>query len=125
MKIKIGQLVASTQEINGQSSLGTLLLQKLPIRTTFKLRQVAKELSKELDTYNQTRIALLERVGTPDGGNYKINPDQQEEFNTEFGVLLQQEIEVPLEDKITVPDSIELSVQDLSNLDWLVQEPTA
>lgn len=120
LEVKLAQLVASAP------ALGRLCAEKAPARITFTLARVTKSINSELETYEKTRMSLLEKYGTlsEDKSHYKFESrEQSEKFELELKELL--ETPVSLQHSPLALDQLEtvsVSAADLMALDWLIVE---
>ena len=126
IKVKLGDIVNSVdtfQAIMQQSFKGSL---------AFKIARLARELNKEMETFNEQRRKIIDEyslknengeVKPDENGNIQIMPDRIQEFNIEFSNLLGTEVEINADklpmDKI---DDFEISPQQMLNIEMFFEE---
>lgn len=126
IKVKLGDIVNSVdtfQAIMQQSFKGSL---------AFKIARLARELNKEMETFNEQRRKIINEYSLKDengevkpdeNGNIQIIPDRINEFNAEFNNLLGTEVEINADklpmDKI---DDFEISPQQMLNIEIFFEE---
>ena len=127
MKIKLGEL----STIIG--SLNKLIDKEIPIKTSYKLSKLTRNLMNEYKIYEDNRMKLINKYAEKDeNGNIKINKEDntimilngnRDKFNNEFIELVNIEIELEF-DKIKLDDlsDVMISPRDLLNLDFLFNE---
>lgn len=116
--MKLGELVISANVLMG---LGN---QKLPAKAAFQLRRVIEQVQVELARFDKVREELAKQYGDDIGdGKYKIREESLEKFAAEMNDLLGADIDIAIQ-KIGIDafQGVELSVQDLVLLDWLISE---
>lgn len=98
----------------------------------FKIARLARELNKEMETFNEQRRKIVNEyslkdengeVESDENGNIQIAPDRIQEFNTEFTNLLNTEVEVNA-DKLPMDniDDFEVSPQQMLNIEMFFEE---
>ena len=89
--------------LNATETFQTIMQQSFKGSLAFKIARLARELNKEMDTFNEQRRKLLEKycVRDEDGnlkqlenGNVQVIPEKISEFNEEFNSLLATEVEI-------------------------------
>ena len=119
--LKLSDIVNSTDTFNkimSQSFKGSL---------AFKIARLARELEKEMQTFNAERKKIIQKYSQKDdngefildeNGNIKFETDKIAEINEEFNSLLNTELEINAEklplDKI---DEFELTPQEMLQLE--------
>lgn len=126
--VKLGTLVASEQ------ALIRLNNATLPIDISWNLKKLMLKVSEELKTYEETRVKLVVEMGKedPEGSkNYKVLPENMDSFLQQNNELLATDIELKIpsitvgelsKHKDSKGDSINLSVVDLIQLEWLIKD---
>ena len=126
--VKLGTLVASEQ------ALIRLNNASLPIDISWNLKKLMLKVSEELKTYEETRVKLVVEMGKedPEGSkNYKVLPENMDSFLQQNNELLATDIELKIpsitvgelsKHKDSKGDSINLSVVDLIQLEWLIKD---
>lgn len=123
--VTLGQLINSTQ------SIGALISQPMPIRTSFQLGKLVRAINLELEQYQSSRKELCERHAEKDSeGKAKMLDDGQrydikkmEEFDREHQELTAVEVTIP-GSRIKVSDlgTVSIAPAHLLNLEWLLVE---
>lgn len=99
IEISVSTLINCTQALN------ELIKKPLKIRTAYKIARLAREVSKELELFNNTKNSLIEKYGEHDennnliteNNNYKIREDMRKEFVEEYQDMMQQTIKLNIE----------------------------
>lgn len=126
IKVKLGDIVDSVdtfQVIMQQSFKGSL---------AFKIARLARELNKEMETFNEQRKRIIDEycvrnengeIKTLENGNVQINPEKIQEFNTEITNILNTEVEINADklpmDKI---DDFDITPQQMLILENFFEE---
>lgn len=118
MKVKVGQLVDSAEAMRELSA------SKLPAAVSMRVAMIMRAAQPALDAYQAAYNTLLPQCGEERSdapGRYDIK--DQARFAKEVGELQAVEVDVPLEQKLSVEKlgSAELTPQTLFSLDWLIQ----
>lgn len=115
MKIKLGQIV------NSQQPLQSLLQEKMPFSTAFKLSSIVKKVNGSLETFEELRGKLIQKYGEDD----KIDPKHEnwEKFVEEMNELLLTEQTLTI-DKIKQSElsKCQISASDLLALEFMIKE---
>lgn len=103
----------------------------LPLRIAFKLKGVQSKVDEELGKYEEVRKSALEKFGKkgedgkvlikPDG-NVEFDQDQLREFVAQMNELGQTEVEIPTLKVDDLGDRVQLSVDELTQLDGILVE---
>ena len=126
IKVNLNDIVNSVdtfQTIMGQSFKGSL---------AFKIARLARELNKEMETFNEQRRKILNEycikdengeLKSDENGNVQIIPDKINEFNNEFSNLLTTEVEINA-DKLPMDsmDSFDITPQQMLNIEMFFEE---
>ena len=114
--------VTISDVLNAQEMIGFLAQSKnLPVRASFNILKLTKQMQKEMADYNEQRIALCKKYGELDEkkGQYEfLDKKKQEAFEKEFGELLLIELELscaPIE--LDDLENVGLSPLDLSKIE--------
>lgn len=112
-------------------AVNKLIKAEVPISTAYKLKSVVKTLGEEQKKFEDLRTSLIEKyapknkkgeiVKNEDGG-YAVAEKNKEAFFEEIKELLNVEVELP---KIKVSElgtKLEMSAQDLTVLEGLLEE---
>jgi len=93
--VKIQDIVNAIETFNIMSN------KEMPIKTSFKVARIAKELDKEYQLFNETRRKAIETYGEKDEngelkiddkGNVALIQDKIETFSAEMNELLNNEV---------------------------------
>lgn len=125
IEINVSTLVNCTQALN------ELIKKPLKIRTAYKIARLAREVSKELELFNNTKNSLIQKYGEHDENNnlitennsYKIREDKRKEFVEEYQDMMQQTIQLNIE-PITLKEleNEEFTPQEISNIIDFIEE---
>ena len=109
------------QILNARETLSRLAGQTLPVKQSYRLAKLVKAVNDELSVYEGERIKLCEKYGTldKDNGVYKFEGENREKFNADINVLLSQEVELDV--KPIDISNLELSAQDIINIEPLIE----
>ena len=116
MKINIGTLVGSNEALKELASA------KLPAATAMRVALVIKDTRAPMEAFETAYNQLLTQVGKEREdapGRYDIV--DRERYATESQELLAQEVDVPLDEKISNLGSAELKPATVLALDWLIK----
>ena len=118
--------------LNASDTFSKIMEQSFKGSLAFKIARLARELNKEVETFNAERQKLLDKycVKTDDGnfdidenGNIKLKSETIQEFNEEFNALLETEVEINADklpmDKI---DDFDLTPQQMLVLENFFEE---
>lgn len=125
IEINVSTLVNCTQALN------ELIKKPLKIRTAYKIARLAREVSKELELFNNTKNSLIQKYGEHDennnliteNNNYKIREDKRKEFVEEYQDMMQQTIQLNIE-PITLKEleDEKFTPQEISNIIDFIEE---
>jgi len=119
MKIKLSEI------LNSKDSIGKLLERELPIRISFRLTKLIKELDPELQIIEKHRIKLVEKYGkkNEENGNTEVSGDSVADFSKEFNTLLEEELDIDYEPiPISSLENISLSPFDVLRLEKFINQ---
>ena len=100
IEISVSTLVECTETLN------ELIQKPLKIRTAYKIARLAREIQKELELFETTKVSLVKKYGELDengnpvileNGNYKIKNESSKEFLAEYQDMLTQKISLNIE----------------------------
>ena len=124
--VKIQYIVNAIETFNAMSN------KEMPIKTSFKVARIAKELDKEYQLFNETRRKAIETYGEKDEngelkiddkGNVALIQDKIETFSSEMSELLNNEVSLNTEPfTITELEGITLTPAQTSTLLPFVEE---
>ena len=121
IKIKLSDVVNSTETFN------KIMQQPFKGSLAFKIARLARELEKEMQTFNDERMKMIRKYGkkdkndeliVSDNGNVEFENDKIDELNNEFNSLLETEIDINA-DKLPMDsiDEFELTPQEVIGLE--------
>ena len=92
--------------LNASETFNAIMQQSFKGSLAFKIARLARELNKEMETFNAERQKLLQKycvkdengeLKINDNGTVQVEPDKINEFNEEFTSLLETEVEINAE----------------------------
>jgi len=118
--------------VNSIDTFQVIMQQSFKGSLAFKIARLARELNKEMETFNEQRRKIVNEYSLKDengevkfdeNGNIQITPDRIQEFNTEFTNLLNTEVEINA-DKLPMDniDDFEVSPQQMLNIEMFFEE---
>jgi len=121
IKIKLNDVVNTTETFN------KIMQQSFKGSLAFKIARLARELEKEMQTFNSERMKIIRKYGKKDengelivnnDGNIEFENDKINEINSEFNSLLETELEINA-DKLPMDsiDEFELTPQEVISLE--------
>ena len=109
--------------VNSKESLDKLLMEKLPIKLSYRIQKIYKIILEEFSHYEETRTELITKkygAETPVGsGDWKVLPQNNKAFMHDLEDLLSLEVELDFI-KIQLPETCEISPMDVFRLSWLL-----
>ena len=118
--------------LNANETFSQIMSQSFKGSLAFKIARLARELNKEVETFNTERQKLVNEYCekdengnfiTVDNGNIKIMDDKIEDFTNDFSSLLSTEVEINAEklpiDKI---DDFNITPQQVLSLEKFFEE---
>lgn len=126
IKVKLNDVVNATEAFN------KIMQQPVKGSLAFRIARLARELNKEMQTFNEERQKILQKYAkrdengeliTLENGNVTFDNDKLAEVNTEFDSLLNTELEINAE-KIPMNeiDSFELTPQQTLDIEMFFEE---
>lgn len=83
--------------VTAREALQRLVSLELPAATSFQIARTMRPINAELQTYEQARVALVQRFGQDNGkGQTIVPPDKFVEFNIEHQTLLDVELKLDI-----------------------------
>lgn len=118
--------------LNASDTFNAIMQQSFKGSLAFKIARLARELSKEMETFNAERQKLLQKycikdengeLKTNDNGTVQVEPDKINEFNEEFSSLLETEVEINAE-KLSMDslDSFDITPQQMISIEKFFEE---
>ena len=83
---------------------------KLAPKTAYKFSRLVRELDTHIKTYNEKRLELVSKYGTPDPereGVSLVQGENKDEFVEKFTALANEEFRITAKSKFTLPEDIE------------------
>ena len=138
-----GQIAVSLHRlINSNASLGVLIGCEMPIRQSFLLGKLVRNVSSEIEQYEASRKALCEKYASKsaDGkprmvdaegkevaegqpGRYDIPKEKMADFDKEHQELLTTEVSLSgARLKLNDLAGVKIAPAHMMNLDWLIEE---
>ena len=125
IKIKLSDVVNATETFN------KIMQQSFKGSLAFKIARLARELDKEMTTFNAERQKILEKycvkdengqLKTNENGTVQVKPDKINEFNEEFASLLETEVEINAE-KLPMDsiDSFDITPQQMLTIEKMFE----
>ena len=117
--------VTITDILNGTEILQKLSNTGLKAKLAWQVSRLLKAVDKEVQEFNETRMALIKKYGekdengeliTDDKGNCKIITENVEKFSAELNELVAAEIEI---------NANKIKMDDLENIDFTPSEMVA
>lgn len=111
--------------INSTKALSDLASQPFRASVLWRLKKISNQVSEHLAQYDEVRLSLCKEFGQLDeaSNTYLFKEEsKQEMFDLQFAELINQEVEIT-ESKLSQFDlgDAQLSLMDLSTLDWLIE----
>lgn len=126
IKVLLSDIVNATETFN------KIMQQSFKGSLAFKIARLARELEKEMKTFNDERQKIIQKYGEKDdNGELKINDDgnvkfeagKLNEINEEFNALLNNELEINAEPlPISKIDDFNLTPQEMLNIEKFFTE---
>jgi len=121
IKIKLSDIVNATETFN------KIMQQSFKGSLAFKIARLARELDKEMQTFNEERQKIIQKYGNKDengeliideNGNIKFDNADLIEINQEFNSLLETELEINA-DKLPMDsiDNFEITPKEMLNIE--------
>jgi len=117
MKLTNGELFGSKE------AFGRLLTRvDIPVKYAFPIVKLVKKLQTDLAAIEEQRQGLIQKYGETSDGQIRVEPSGENfgKFVTDFNELMQMECEV-VSGKVSIPDNIEISGQDLMVLEPFIE----
>ena len=118
--------------VNATGTFNKIMQQSFKGSLAFKIARLARELDKEMQTFNEERQKIIQKYAkkdengeliTDENGNVTFDTDKVQEVNEEFNSLLSTELEVNA-DKLPMDymDSFELTPQEMLGIEMFFEE---
>ena len=121
--------ITVNEMINIYSTLNELMSKNFSGKNAFNIARLARELNKELETFDQARKQVVDKYtlrdsdGNPvvdEQGNIKVIPDKVEECNQDFSTLLNSQLEI---NAPKLDESILTEIGDITPAQAMALEP--
>ena len=118
MKLTLGEIAVLFEELNGRMNRETgertkgILSHKLSIRAKYILNnELNKKLSEEMKHYEEARLEIFKELGTQEGENISVSPEDQPELIKRIQELesIEKNIDVP---KLNVEELFSIETDD-------------
>ena len=118
MKLTLGEIAVLFEELNGRMNRETgertkgILSHKLSIRAKYILNnELNKKLSEEIKHYEEARLEIFKELGTQEGENISVSPEDQPELIKRIQELesIEKNIDVP---KLNVEELFSIETDD-------------
>jgi len=125
MKIKVGEIQGLVE------GLKSIIEEKLPAKASYWLARDASKLSRELQTFEQTRLKIVEKYckrdkkGEPiiDKENNQYDMADMVAFQKEFRTIMDEEIEIDLKTiALSELGDVKIKPLDLIKLEKIIKE---
>jgi len=126
IKIKLNDIVNATETFN------KIMQQSFKGSLAFKIARLARELDKEMQTFNAERQKIIQKYGEKDEngelkidekGLVKFNKTNLKEINEEFNSLLDTDLEINV-DKLPMDsiDNFEITPQEMLQIEVFFED---
>ena len=121
--------ITVNEMINIYGTLNELMSKNFSGKNAFNIARLARELNKELETFDQARKLVVDKYtlrdsdGNPvvdEQGNIKVIPDKVEECNQDFSTLLNSQLEL---NAPKLDESILTEIGDITPAQAMALEP--
>ena len=121
--------ITVNEMINIYGTLNELMSKNFSGKNAFNIARLARELNKELETFDQARKQVVDKytlrdsIGNPvvdEQGNIKVIPDKVEECNQDFSTLLNSQLEL---NAPKLDESILTEIGDITPAQAMALEP--
>lgn len=121
--------ITVNEMINIYGTLNELMSKNFSGKNAFNIARLARELNKELETFDQARKQVVDKYtlrdsdGNPvmdEQGNIKVIPDKVEECNQDFSTLLNSQLEI---NAPKLDESILTEIGDITPAQAMALEP--
>ena len=121
--------ITVNEMINIYGTLNELMSKNFSGKNAFNIARLARELNKELETFDQARKQVVDKYtlrdsdGNPvvdEQGNIKVIPDKVEECNQDFSTLLNSQLEL---NAPKLDESILTEIGDITPAQAMALEP--
>lgn len=104
---------------------------KVPAKDAFRLKKISQKIEQEVTIFEEVRkqiaadLAFKDEQGNAiiENGNYQLSDENKAILNTKLAELLNVEIDLGEKFPFESFEKLDLSINDLVNLDALINEP--
>lgn len=107
-------------EADRVAALNELITLKLPLKETYSLVKLLKELKEKEQVYRDAKLAIFKKYGKEEKGVLGIIPEHQEQATKELNELVLYDEEYSLDKRIVLPKDIELSASQVMLLEDII-----
>lgn len=109
------------QILNARETLSRLAEKTLPVKQSYRLAKLIKAIDGEINVYDGERIKLCEKYGTLNKEKhiYEFEDEAYKSFEADINVLQSQEVELDI--KLIDISDLELSAQDIINIEPFIE----
>lgn len=118
--------------VNATGTFNKIMQQSFKGSLAFKIARLARELDKEMQTFNTERQKIIQQYGEKDengelkvdeNGNVKFDNNKINEINEDFNSLLNTELEINA-DKLPIDsmDAFEITPQEMLQIEKFFEE---
>jgi len=93
---------------------------ELPAKIAYRLGKVLQVLETEARGILGARLKVFKDLGVEKDGGYEIIPENRENAEAQLGGLLSEKVELPLSEKLVLPDSVNITAQEALLLEPLI-----
>jgi len=117
MKIKLNQIYRA------EPVLRKLTGQEMPIKIAYRIQKAIHNVQEEYARIEKLRMELVQKYGEEKEQKMQVKQENVMQFAKEFAELLEEDVDLKCErlDIDALPDSIQMTVQDLENLGFLIK----
>ena len=124
-------LLTNGEIFQGAQALAKLSAMEFPVKTSYGILRVMRQIKDQADVINETREGLIKRYGTPrDDGQIEIKPkdDNWEPFVAELNELMNFEVDLDVYPIVLTEDGFgedaKIDAQTLASLEkFLTDKP--
>lgn len=119
--------VSLSDVVNSSETFSKLMQQSFKGSLAFKIARLARELDKEMQTFNNEKMKIITKYGKKDengqlaiddNGNVRFDQNQINELNEEFNSLMDTELEINADElPMDSIDEFELTPREVIDLE--------
>lgn len=109
--------------VNAKDGLIKIFNAELPIKISYKLSKLVKDLNEELNFFEEKRKKLIEKFGEKKGDKIEVKQENLELFTNEMNELLKLKVEFKFEKiQLNEIENVKLSSLEVYNLQKFIIE---